>query len=195
MNLTQWRHLHKISQQTIVDEAKVSITSVIKYEKGENLRDVTKNKIESYINKVDGGLFTSQKKDYAPKSISIDELWCYIPKEYNYIAKDKYGEIYLHCKEPYLTSEGWESDNCVKLPINVLFDSSDWKDCMIKRPYNYWDYVGKIGIFCDKKNLDFQLIGELESIDLESDTPFKRKNGFSYSSFRPLSEIERNNLA
>lgn len=29
------------------------------------------------------------------------------------------------------------------------------------------------------------------SIDLESDTPFKRKNGFSYSSFRPLSEIEK----
>ena len=195
MNLLQWRHLHKISQQTIADKAEVSITSVMKYERGEELRQATKDKIESYINKVDGGLFTSQKKDYTPKSIRVDEVWNYVPKEWNYIAKDKHGEVYLHRLEPRLDCESWESNSCIKLPLNILFESNDWKECCVKRPYNYWDYIGKIGIFSDKKNPDFQVIGELELIDLESELPFKRKNGFNYSCFRPLSVLEKDNLA
>lgn len=197
MNLVQWRHLHKISQQTIASEAEVSVNSIIKYEKGEELRDTTKNKIESYINKIDGGLFVLQKKDYSPKSLSIDDLWQYVPKEYNWIAKDKHGDVYLHTSEPHLdlASSGWESDNCVHLPINILFNSCDWKECIVKRPYNYWNYINKIGIFSDNKNPDFQIIGELEFINMESESPFKRKNGFSYSNFRPLSEFEKDNLA
>lgn len=195
MNLIQWRQLHKINQQTIAEGAGVSITSIIKYERNEELRSATREKIESYINKVDGGLFVSQKRDYTPKSMEIDTLWSYIPKEYSYIAKDKSGEVYLHRSEPSVKQDTWESNSCCRLPINILFEDEDWKKCCVKRPYNYWDYVGKIGVFTDKNNLNFQIIGELESIDLESESPFKRKNGFSYSNFRPLSELEKNNLA
>ncbi len=195
MNLVQWRNLHKINQADFAEKANVAVTTVIKYERGEDIRDSSKKKIENFITKIDGGLFVQQKKDYSPKSISIDDLWQYIPKEYNYLAKEQSGEIYLHKNEPKLNNGGFESDSCTKLPLNVYFDELDWKKCISKRPFNYWDYIGKIGIFTDKSNPDFMIIGKLESIDLDCDSPFKKEGSFKYTGFRPLSEKEKEELA
>lgn len=197
MDFAKWRTLHKLSQQQFSKLANVGYMTIIKYEKGGNLRQATIDKIEKAINDLDGGLYTSQKKDYSPKSIEIEDLWQYIPKEYNYIAKDKNEIIYLHTSEPKINLEtmGYESDCCTKLPLNVQFDSLDWKECCEKRPFNYWDYIGKIGVFGDKSNPDIYLLGKLESINLESDNPFKRENGFHYSTFRPLTELEKSELA
>lgn len=192
MNFLQWRNLHKISQEDIAKLAKVSYTSIFKYEKGETLRQSTIDKIEKAINTIDGGLFISQKKDYSPKSILVDDLWKYIPKEFNYIAKDKHGDIYLFKSKPEINLQSGEylsDDGCARLPLNINFNEVDWKDCCEKRPYNYWDYIGKIGIFEEK------MIGKLESIDLECNTPFKMENGFCYSTFRPLTDLEKNELA
>ena len=58
------------------------------------MRDETRAKIEKYINSIDGGVYLAQKKDYRPKSLPIDDIWSYIPKEYSFIAKDKDDLIY-----------------------------------------------------------------------------------------------------
>lgn len=198
MNFTQWRNLHKISQEQFAKLAKVAYTSILKYEKGGNLRQATIDKIEKAINDLDGGLFISQKKDYSPKSILIDDLWKYIPKEFNYIAKDKHGDIYLFKSKPEINLQSGEylSDNgCARLPLNVQFDDLDWKECIEKRPYNYWEYIGKVGIFSDSSNPNINIIGKLESINLDCDSPFKKENGFSYNNFRPLTELEKSELA
>lgn len=196
MNFTKWRELHKVTVDGLAKKAGTSINSIMKYERGTELRNSTLKKIEKAISEIDGGLFVNQKKDYSPKSINVDDVWSYIPKEFNYIAKDFSGDIYLHKTEPSIKyqDKAWTSESCSKLPLNIQFDSLEWKECMVKRPFNYWDYVGKIGIFYDKNN-DMQIIGKLESINLDSDSPFKRSNGFSYKNFRPLTEQERLELA
>ena len=198
MNFVQWRNLHKITQQQISDEAKVSVTSVIKYERDESLRSDTKAKIEKYINSVDGGVYLAQKKDYRPKSIFVDDIWQYIPKEYSFIAKDKNDLVYLHENKPTVerATGVWSSDSMQRLPLNVDFGLVfDWTECCFERPYNYWDYIGKIGIFSSVDKPEYTILGKLTSIDLDSKAPFQKDSGLYYSNFRPLTEMEKNELA
>lgn len=198
MNFTQWRNFHKLSQQQVVDGSKTSFTSVNKYEKGENIREDTRKKIEKYINSIDEGIYLSQKKDYRPKSLSIEDAWSYIPKEYSYIAKDKDDLVYLHRNKPIVDRQTgtWTSDSMTRLPINIYFgELLDWTECCFERPYNYWDYVGKLGVFFDNKNPEITILGKLETIDLDSDEPFKKEKGYNYSNFRPLTGFEKSELA
>ena len=198
MNFTQWRNFHKLSQQQVVDGSGVSINSIIKYEKGETMRDDTRAKIEKYINSIDGGVYLAQKKDYRPKSLLIDDIWSYIPKEYSFIARDKDDIIYLHKNKPIVdkSTGTWSSDSMTRLPLNVYFgEFLEWTDCCFERPYNYWDYINKIGIFSDSNKPDMTVIGKLVNIDLDSDFPFIKENGKAYTDFRPLTDLEKNELA
>lgn len=196
MNFTKWRELYKVTVVGLAKKSDTSINSIMKYERGAKLKNSTLKKIEKAISEIDGGVFVNQKKDYSPKSIHVDDIWPYIPKDFNYIAKDFSEDVYLFKSEPNIDYQNktWTSHSCSKLPLNVQFDSLDWKECMVKRPFNYWDYVGKIGIFYDKES-DALMIGKLESINLEDDSPFKRSGGFRYKHFRPLTEQEKAELA
>lgn len=197
MKFIEWRKLHKITVDGFAKKAGVSINSIMKYEREAELRNDTIKKIEKVISEIDGGLYLNQKKDYSPKSFAVDDIWSYIPKEFNYIAKDFSGDVYLFENEPKIDYQNktWVSDSCSKLPLNIQFDSLEWKECLAKRPFNYWDYISKIGIFYDKDDNVNQTIGKLESINLENDSPFKRSGGFRYKHFRPLTDQEKAELA
>ena len=127
--------------------------------------------------------------------MEIDYLWKFLPADIKYIALDDNGEVYGFKGEPKYNydKKEWECrDGCVNIPLNIDFDGVEADSSLVKRPYNYFDYIGKYGIFFDKDE-ESPIFGKLEYITGNGN--FCREgSAFKYANFRPLSEEEKGNL-
>ena len=67
---------------------------------------------------------------------SID--WSHVSPEYNYLAQDSGGEVFLYEKEPFLSLDFWSIQggkiSAVYMFATCIPGTCDWKDSLVKRP-------------------------------------------------------------
>lgn len=76
---------------------------------------------------------------YRVKPIVDPTPWKYIPTEYEYVAKDRYGDIYFYVRKPVIDrdTEVWDCGNseCFRGTIlNHLYKGIPWDKSLFKRP-------------------------------------------------------------
>lgn len=111
-----------------------------------------------------------------------------------WIAADEDGRVYAHEKEPMMGKNSWESAGGVvsELPLLIDFGVDSWKDTKTRRPFNYWEYIGKCGIFSDNHS-DAEVWGVLVAITEKG--MFRSDKLHLFEKFRPLTDEEKGNLA
>lgn len=197
IDLNKWLKENRLTLTEFIGLSGISYGAAKKYaEKGaDGVRYNTAKKIEQFISSYQGEDVVSNPDDYKPAAIDVDELWKFLPKEVSFITKDENGSINGWNKRPVpkYDNKEWSCPDgrAFALPLLVKFNSDSWDGCLVERPYNFWDYLGKDGLFID--DVDMPVFGRLTGIS-ERGT-FQRNNGFYYENFRPLTENEKDNLA
>lgn len=178
----------------------IQYASLKKYlERGSNgVRITTLRKIENAVKEIKKekqGIYV-RGGDYKPCLMPIDDLWKYLPNKLNYISQDKNGDFYAYESEPSLNraESRWETDKGMvsKLPMMINNGGLEWFESLCKRPINYWNYIGKYGLFADDDDLNI-MFGKLTGIT--EDNKFQKNDGFTYANFRPLTDGEKEMLA
>ena len=108
----------------------------VKFENGE---------VESYTSK--GHVFYrgNQSLFHHPVKIVQDEIttkpsinWEHVSSEFNYLAEDADGGVFLYEDKPYTATETWTVDNGDLAEAHTLSSytkgTCDWKDSLVKRP-------------------------------------------------------------
>lgn len=197
MDFKKWLDEHDMSFTDFQNRSGVAYLSLKKYANGETSRiqRQTLKKIEKCMDQISNGVYSTTKEQYKPKVMPVDDLWSYLPKEIQYVAQDKKGDVYGYDSEPYISGEEYVCDGMAnKIIISVDFGTDNWRETKTQRPCNFWDYLGKYGLFYDD-DPNNAIFGQLEGISSDSENPFKRKGGFRYTNFRPLSLQEISELA
>ena len=76
------------------------------------------------------------KEDDSLTKPSID--WSTVPRNYNWMARDRSGDVYVYSERPSLGETLWLYDDVVdydyiyRLSLDV--GTCDWKDSLVKRP-------------------------------------------------------------
>lgn len=199
-NYQEWLKQNNIPVAKLCKESGISLNTYYKLIKGDSMRESTVRKVDDYISKIDGNVYFNKKEKYVPKLLDVDDVWRFLTKEIKCICADKNGFIYGSTSTKIIPnrSEGFwdfETPNQGRfLPIclNIKMPS-DWTNSKIERPVNFWEFVGKYGLFSDNSSKSL-MFGKLEGINDSLDCPFKMENGFAYQNFRPLNDIEKGNL-
>lgn len=195
-DLKAWRKEHNLSQRVVAEGCGVYMNAIVKFEKTGKISARTEKKLQEFVKRYqDGGVYTS-KEEYKPALMEIDSLCKFLPADIKYIAIDESNEAYGFKEEPKYSygNKEWASEfGCVKIPLNINFEGVLPENSLVKRPYNYFDFIGKYGLFFDKDE-ESPIFGKLEYITGNGN--FCREGcAFTYANFRPLSEAEKENLA
>jgi transcriptional regulator with XRE-family HTH domain len=196
-DLKKWRNDHNMSQAEFAKACGSYINAVVNYERKGKASKKFLQKMKDFVGSYQDGAVYFNSNQYKPAQMQVDDLWKFLPADIIYIAKDENGDVYGFKAEPnynYQKHE-WICDlGCVHIPLNVSFDSSDADKTLTKRPFNYFEFIGKYGIFYDKEDDLNPVFGKLHAIT--GTGKFCRLgSSFSYENFRPLSKEEKDNLA
>lgn len=200
LDFKKWLKEHRITRSEFSIISGVSMGALRNYEESGStaVRYGTLEKIEKTIKELDSNAGAVNAESYKPAFITPDDLWKYLPKEIIYMAQEKDGSIYGYTECPVVNKDrsGWSflgsSGRMIKIPMLVNFDEEDWFKTLTKRPFNFWEYIGKLGLFYDD-NTDSLMFGKLTAI--MGDGKFQKDNSFTYSNFRPLTTNEKEQLA
>lgn len=196
-DLKKLRLENGLSQGEVAKRCQCCVTCVVKYEKGDSVAARSRKKIEDFIRSYSGEGVYAKLEDYKPAAMEVDALWKFLPPEIKFVAKDESGTIYGFKGEPKYNFQSGEwlcELGCVNIPLNVSFGNTEPEDSLVKRPYNYFEFIGKYGIFSDGDETLNCLFGKLSGITEEG--CFCREGStFRYKNFRPLAEKEKENLA
>lgn len=196
INLKKWLKENKLTNMDVVKGAGVASTSVVKYCQtgGEGMRIPTVKRIENFVNNYHNKGDITSAQLWMPTAIKIDDLWKHLPKKAMWIAADEDGGVYAYEKEPIIRTNSWESveGEVQTLPLLIDFGVDSWKDTKTRRPFNYWEYIGKCGIFSDNHS-DAEVWGVLLAITDKG--MFRSEKFHLFEKFRPLTDEEKGNLA
>ena len=77
-------------------------------------------------------------RDDEHRKPSID--WEHVSSEFNYLAEDADGGVFLYEDKPFTATETWTVDNGERAEANTLASytkgTCDWKESLIERPKN-----------------------------------------------------------
>lgn len=191
-NLKQWREENDVTQKEFAEKSGACLLSIHRYENGKGVSKKTENKILNFVKRYGNGGFYTNQSNYKPAQMTVDDLWKFLPAEIKFIAKDGSGAVYGFKAEPKYNhqSKEWSCESgCVNIPLNIDFENAESESSLVKRPYNFFDFIGKYGVFFDNDE-NTLVFGKLEGIT--GNGSFCRENStFTYANFRPLSEIEK----
>lgn len=196
-DLKKWRKDHNMSQLEFAKGCGTYINAVVNYEKSGKGSKKFLQKMKDFIGSHQDGAVYFNNNQYKPAQIEVDDLWKFLPPDITYIARDESGEVYGFKGEPRFNTQEkqWVCDlGCVLIPLNVNIDEVFASDSLRKRPFNYFEFIGKYGIFYDKEDDLNPVFGKLHAIT--GTGKFCRLgSSFSYENFRPLSKEEKDSLA
>lgn len=194
-DLRQWRIDHNMTQAELAEKSGAYLIGIGKYEKGISISKKTEDRILNFVKRYGNGGFYTSQDNYKPAQMSVDDLWKFLPADIKYIAKDESGAVYGFKAEPKYNyqSKEWVCDlGCLNIPLNIDFEDVESDNSLVKRPYNFFDFVGKYGVFFDNDE-NTLVFGRLEGIT--GNGSFCRENStFTYANFRPLTDNEKENL-
>lgn len=196
IDLKKWRKEHDVTLSELSKSCGIGVNTIMKAEKGVSISSKSEKKLMAFIRNYDEGGYYNETGKYKPAMMEIDDLWKYLPADIIYIAKDDSGDVYGFKGEPKYdyTKKEWKSDlGCCKIPLSVNFEDNEPDCTLVKRPYNYFDFIGKYGLFFDNDE-ETLIFGKL--IAITGNGKFCREGSFfNYANFKPLSLEEKENLA
>lgn len=126
-----------------------------------------------------------------------------LDKKWKWIAKDRDNRIYIYALKPKNEYKLWNNVSYFIEITNTFqeeidFGTDDWTKCCVERPVDYSQYIGKLGIFSDRKDslklecveMDMVHLSILENIDDKKMFWPRAYRDYCFRYFRPLTKEE-----